>query len=60
MGHEYWYPLYEKTVAMDISALVRSASCRNQRRSFHGHFITEESIAILSLLNATCSLTYPA
>ena len=57
MGDEYWYPLYEKMVAMDIPALVQSASCRNQREPFRGHFTTEESIAILSLLNATRSLS---
>ena len=59
MGDEYWYPLYEKMVAMDIPGLVHSASCRNQRESFHGHFITEESIAILSLLNSNVFNDFP-
>ncbi len=59
MGDEYWYPLYEKMVSMDIPALVHSASCRNQRESFHGHFITEESIAILSLLNSNVFSDFP-
>ena len=41
MGNEYWYPLYEKMVKMDIPGLVHAASCKNPRESFHGHFITE-------------------
>ena len=59
MGDEYWYPLYEKMVAMDVPGLVHAASCRNQRESFHGHFITEESIAILSLLNSNVFSDFP-
>lgn len=59
MGEEYWYPLYEKMVKMDIPGLVHSASCRNPRESFHGHFITEESIAILSLLNSKVFANFP-
>jgi len=33
MGDEYWYPLYEKMVQMDIPALIHSASCAVQPRS---------------------------
>ena len=57
MGQEYWYPLYEKMVKMDIPGLVHGASCKNPRESFHGHFITEESIAILSLVEPTACKT---
>ena len=59
MGEEYWYPLYEKMVEMDVPGLVHSASCRNPRESFHGHFITEESIAILSLMNSGVFADFP-
>jgi len=55
MGNEYWYPLYEKMVKMDVPGLVHGASCKNPRESFHGHFITEESIAILSLVDSNVS-----
>lgn len=59
MGEEYWYPLYEKLVAMDVPALVHGASCRNPRESFHSHFITEEGIAILSLVNSRVFEDFP-
>ncbi len=59
MGDEYWYPLYEKMVELDVPALIHSASCKNGRESFHGHFITEESIAILSLLDSKTFDIFP-
>jgi predicted TIM-barrel fold metal-dependent hydrolase len=59
MGNEYWYPLYEKMVKMDIPGLVHAASCKNPRESFHGHFITEESIAILSLVDSKVFHDFP-
>ena len=59
MGQEYWYPLYEKMVKMDIPGLVHGASCKNPRESFHGHFITEESIAILSLVDSKVFQDFP-
>lgn len=59
MGEEYWYPLYERMVEMDVPGLVHPASCRNLRESFHGHFITEESIAILSLVHSRVFEDFP-
>ncbi|MGH7829336.1 MAG: amidohydrolase family protein, partial [Candidatus Binatia bacterium] len=59
MGEEYWYPLYEKMVELDIPGLVHPASCRNPRESFHGHFITEESIAILSIIHSKVFEDFP-
>lgn len=59
MADEYWYPLYEKMVKMDIPGLIHSASCNNQRESFHGHFITEESIAILALTRSRVFEDFP-
>ena len=59
MGEEYWYPLYEKMVEMDLPGLVHPASCRNPRESFHGHFITEESIAILSIIHSKVFEDFP-
>ena len=59
MGDEYWYPLYEKMVELDVAGLVHPASCRNPRESFHGHFITEESIAILSLAHSKVFEDFP-
>src|SRR3989475_659600 len=49
LDDEYWYPLYEKMVELDVPALVHSTACRNPRESYSAHFIAEESLAILNL-----------
>jgi 4-oxalmesaconate hydratase len=50
----YWFPLYEKMVALDVPGLVHSTACKNPRESYSAHFITEESIAVLNLCKADC------
>jgi predicted TIM-barrel fold metal-dependent hydrolase len=59
MGDEYWYPLYEKMVELDVPGLVHSASCQSTRLIFHLHFINEESIAIMSLLDSKVFEDFP-
>lgn len=49
LDSEYWYPLYEKMVELDVPGLVHSTACRNFRESYSAHFITEETIAVLNL-----------
>jgi predicted TIM-barrel fold metal-dependent hydrolase len=49
LDDEYWYPLYQKMVELDVPGLIHSTSCRNSRESYSAHFITEESIAVLNL-----------
>jgi 4-oxalmesaconate hydratase len=49
MDSEYWYPLYQKMVELDVPALVHSTACKSPRESYSAHFITEESIAVLAL-----------
>lgn len=60
LGDEYWYPLYEKLVELDVPALVHSASCRSPRESFSLHFINEESIATISLLDSQVFADFPS
>lgn len=59
LGDEWWYPLYDKLVELDVPALIHSAGCRNSRESYSNHFITEESIAILSLVESTVFTDFP-
>lgn len=59
MGDEYWYPLYEKLVELDVPALVHSASCRHERETYLEHFITEETIATLSLCKSRVFKDFP-
>jgi 4-oxalmesaconate hydratase len=58
MGDEYWYPLYERLVARDVPALLHSAACYG-RESYSEHFITEESLAINSMIRAGVFRDFP-
>ncbi|GAA0984892.1 amidohydrolase family protein [Acrocarpospora macrocephala] len=59
LGDEWWYPLYEKMVELDVPALIHTAACANPRESYSNHFITEESIAILSLVESRVFTDFP-
>ncbi len=59
LGDEYWYPLYEKLVELDVPALIHSASCRSNRRNYTLNFIIEESIAVISLLESRVFEDFP-
>jgi 4-oxalmesaconate hydratase len=59
MGDRYWYPLYEKLCELDVPAMVHSAACHNGRETYSEHFITEESIAILSVLRSRVFEDFP-
>ena len=49
MDHEYWFPLYEAMVKLDIPGLIHSAACKNPHESYSAHFITTESQTVLNL-----------
>lgn len=59
LGDEFWYPLWEKLVELDVPALIHSAGCYNGREVYSDHFITEESIAVLSLMRSRTFLDFP-
>ncbi|MFE7243094.1 amidohydrolase family protein [Streptomyces sp. NPDC057580] len=59
LGDRYWYPLYEKLCELDLPVLVHSASCSAPRESYTLHFINEESIAIVSLLESSVFTDFP-
>jgi predicted TIM-barrel fold metal-dependent hydrolase len=59
LSDEYWYPLYERMVQLDVPALIHSAACRNDRESYSEHFVTEESIAVLALTKSRVFLDFP-
>lgn len=59
MGDEYWYPLYEKMVELDVPGLIHTASCQSSRLTYSLHFINEESIAIISLLSSKVFQDFP-
>jgi predicted TIM-barrel fold metal-dependent hydrolase len=59
LNDPYWYPLYEKVIELDVPIQIHSAGCNSGRESYTEHFITEESIAILSLLRSDVFERYP-
>lgn len=59
LGHEFWYPLYEKMVQYDIPGIVHSCGCVNQRENQSLHFISEESVAVMSLAGSSVFKTFP-
>lgn len=59
LGDPYWYPVYERLCEIGVPALVHGAGCTNMRESFHSHFITEEGIAIMSLMRSEVFDRFP-
>jgi 4-oxalmesaconate hydratase len=59
LGDRFWYPLYEKLVELDIPGHIHSAGCRSERLTYSLHFINEESISVVSLLNSTVFKDFP-
>lgn len=59
MGDRYWYPLYEKMCELDVPGLIHSAGCKNERETYSEHFITEETICILSIAKSTVFQDFP-
>jgi predicted TIM-barrel fold metal-dependent hydrolase len=59
LGDRFWYPLYEKMVELDIPGHIHSAGCRSERLPYSLHFINEESIGVVSLLNSDVFKDFP-
>ena len=59
LADEYWYPLWEKMVALEIPGLIHSGGCKHGRESYSQHFISEESLAVLSLVNSRVFEDFP-
>jgi len=59
LGDEFWYPLYEKLVELDVPAYIHGAGCRSPRHSYSVHFINEETIAVISLVNSRVFQDFP-
>jgi predicted TIM-barrel fold metal-dependent hydrolase len=60
LGDRFWYPLYEKLVELDIPGHIHSTGCRSERLPYSLHFINEENVAVVSLLNSQVFNDFPA
>lgn len=59
IGEEWWYPLFEKMVELDVPGLVHSAGCKSWRESYSEHMITEASRSAVSLANGRALQDFP-
>src|SRR5437588_475401 len=59
MGDEYWFPLYEKMVQLNIPALIHSASCKDPWDTYSHYFITTETRTIISMVSSRTFDTFP-
>ncbi|HEY3060438.1 MAG TPA: amidohydrolase family protein [Chloroflexota bacterium] len=59
LGDEYWYPLFEKMVALDIPALIHSASCKDPWDTYSNYFITTETRTIISMVASQTFKAFP-
>jgi predicted TIM-barrel fold metal-dependent hydrolase len=59
LGDRYWYPLWEKLIEYELPALIHPAGCYSGRESYSEHFVTEESIAVLSALRSPLFQDFP-
>ena len=59
LGSRYWYPLWEKVCELDLPVHIHSGGCFSERETYSEHFVTEESIAILSLLRSSTFSDFP-
>jgi predicted TIM-barrel fold metal-dependent hydrolase len=59
LGDEYWYPLYEKLVGYQVPMLIHSCGCVSLRENQSLHFINEESVAVMSLVQSDVFDIFP-
>jgi 4-oxalmesaconate hydratase len=45
LADEFWYPLYEKMVELDVPGLIHAGPYRFSREPELGYFVTEEAVA---------------
>lgn len=59
MGDEYWYPLYQKMVDLDVPGLIHGGPFRFSREPELGYFISEESVGAWALLRSRVFKDFP-
>jgi len=59
MGDRYWYPLYEKLVELDVPAMHHGSGSRAERVAYSTHFINEETLSVVNLVNSKVFEDFP-
>lgn len=57
---EYWFPLYETMVALDVPAMIHvSASCNPAAHTLGAHYLNADTTAFMQLLVGDLFATFP-
>ncbi len=60
LGDEWWYPLYEALVALDVPAMVHaSATCNPAFHTTGSHYLNVDSTAFMQLLESRVFQDFP-
>jgi predicted TIM-barrel fold metal-dependent hydrolase len=59
LGDRYWYPLYEKLCELDVPAHIHATGSRSERVPYSLHFVNEETVAVIGLVNSTVFQDFP-
>ncbi|QYN33719.1 amidohydrolase [Pseudonocardia sp. DSM 110487] len=60
LGDRFWYPVWEAVCELDVPVLIHSAGCRPPARETYSlHFIQEETLAVIGLLNSSVLDDFP-
>lgn len=59
LGDRYWYPLYEKLCELDVPAHIHATGSRSERVPYSLHFVNEETVAVIGLVNSTVFKDFP-
>ncbi|HIY67373.1 MAG TPA: amidohydrolase [Candidatus Agrococcus pullicola] len=60
LGDRFWYPIWEAVSELDVPILLHSAGCRPPARETYSlHFIQEETIAVIGLINSSVFDDFP-
>jgi len=60
LGDEWWYPLYDKLVALDATAMIHaSATCNPAFHTTGSHYLNVDSTAFLQLLDSRVFKDFP-
>ncbi len=61
LGDEWWYPLYEKLVELDATAMVHaSATCNPAFHTTGSHYLNVDSTAFMQLLESRVFQDFPS
>lgn len=59
LGSEFWYPVYQALVDLDVPALIHPASHVLEREPYTLHFINEETTAVWELAESSVFTDFP-